>query len=90
MTLDQVQNIFRSDTATPMPLIEERRWILNETGKILLDKFGGSFLNCVKKCEKSALKLMYLVVENFPSYRDVAVFKVSLSPEDLESVMILS
>ncbi|XP_006981739.1 queuosine 5'-phosphate N-glycosylase/hydrolase [Peromyscus maniculatus bairdii] len=78
VTLDQVQNIFRSDTATPMPLIEERHWILNETGKILLDKFGGSFLNCVKKCEKSALKLMYLVVENFPSYRDVAVFKGKL------------
>ncbi|XP_006902025.1 PREDICTED: UPF0553 protein C9orf64 homolog [Elephantulus edwardii] len=43
--------------------------------KILLEKFGGSFLNCIKKCEKSAQKLMYLVVENFPSYRDVTQFK---------------
>ncbi|ERE80794.1 putative UPF0553 protein C9orf64 like protein [Cricetulus griseus] len=58
-----------------MPLLEERHRILNETGKILLEKFGGSFLNCVQKSEKSAQKLMRLVVENFPSYRDEAQFE---------------
>lgn len=61
-----------------MPLIEERHRILNETGKILLEKFGGSFLNCVQKSEKSAQRLMHLVVEHFPSYRDEAQFEVSL------------
>ncbi|XP_075405956.1 queuosine 5'-phosphate N-glycosylase/hydrolase [Tenrec ecaudatus] len=74
VTLGQVHHIFRSDTDVPMPLIEERHQILNETGKILLEKFGGSFLNCVKKSEKSAQKLLHLVVENFPSYRDVTNF----------------
>ncbi|XP_062937193.1 queuosine 5'-phosphate N-glycosylase/hydrolase isoform X3 [Cynocephalus volans] len=54
---------------------EERHRILNETGKILLEKFGGSFLNCVRKSEKSAQKLMHLVVESFPSYRDVTQFE---------------
>lgn len=76
MTLDQVQHIFRSDTDVSMPLIEERHRILNETGKTLLEKFGGSFINCVRKSEKSAQKLMHLVVENFPSYRDVTQFEV--------------
>lgn len=75
VTLDQVRNIFRSDTAVPMPLLEERHRILNETGKILLEKFGGSFLNCVQKSGKSAQKLMHLIVENFPSYRDEAWFE---------------
>lgn len=75
VTLDQVRHVLRSDTDVPMPLIEERHRILNETGKILLEKFGGSFLNCVKKSGKSAQKLMHLVVENFPSYRDVAEFE---------------
>ncbi|CAD7691793.1 unnamed protein product [Nyctereutes procyonoides] len=74
-TLDQVKHIFRSDTDVPMPLIEERHRILNETGKILLEKFQGSFLNCVRKSEKSAQKLMHLVVESFPSYRDVTQFE---------------
>ncbi|XP_008567276.1 PREDICTED: UPF0553 protein C9orf64 homolog, partial [Galeopterus variegatus] len=75
VTLDQVRHILRSDTDVSMPLIEERHRILNETGKILLEKFGGSFLNCVRKSEKSAQKLMHLVVESFPSYRDVTQFE---------------
>ncbi|XP_052013301.1 queuosine salvage protein isoform X3 [Apodemus sylvaticus] len=58
-----------------MPLIEERHRILNETGKILLEKFGGSFLNCVRKSGRSAQNLMHLIVENFPSYRDEAQFE---------------
>uniref|UniRef100_A0A8C6QV15 Queuosine 5'-phosphate N-glycosylase/hydrolase n=1 Tax=Nannospalax galili TaxID=1026970 RepID=A0A8C6QV15_NANGA len=59
-----------------MPLIEERHQILSGTGKILLEKFRGSFLNCVRKSEKSAQKLMHLIVESFPSYRDVTEFEV--------------
>ncbi|XP_074136270.1 queuosine 5'-phosphate N-glycosylase/hydrolase [Sminthopsis crassicaudata] len=75
VTLDQLQHILHSDTDVPMPLIEERHQILNETGKILLEKFGGSFLNCVRKSDKSAQKLLSLIVENFPSYRDVAEYQ---------------
>ncbi|XP_074850273.1 queuosine 5'-phosphate N-glycosylase/hydrolase isoform X1 [Carettochelys insculpta] len=75
MTLDQVRHVFRSDTNVPMPLIEERHRILNETGTVLLEKFGGSFVTCVKMSEKSAQKLLRTVVENFPSYRDEATFK---------------
>ncbi|XP_034630429.1 queuosine salvage protein isoform X1 [Trachemys scripta elegans] len=75
MTLEQVRHVFRSDTDVPMPLIEERHRILNETGTILLEKFGGSFVTCVKMSEKSAQKLLRIVVENFPSYRDEATFK---------------
>lgn len=77
MTLDQVKNVFRSDTEEPIPLIEERHRVLNESGTVLLEKFGGSFLTCVKSSEKSAQKLLRLVLENFPSYRDEAVYEVS-------------
>lgn len=77
VTLDEVRQIFRSDTEFPMPLMEERHRVLNETGKILLEKFGGSFLNCVRKSKNSAQELMSLVVEHFPSYRDVTEFEVS-------------
>lgn len=77
MTLDQVKHVFRSDTEVPIPLIEERHRLLNESGTVLLEKFGGSFLTCVKMSEKSAQKLLHLVLQNFPSYRDEAVFEVS-------------
>ncbi|XP_050185734.1 queuosine salvage protein [Myiozetetes cayanensis] len=75
MTLEQVRHVFRSDTEVPIPLIEERHRVLNESGIVLLEKFGGSFLTCVKMSEKSAQKLLHLILENFPSYRDVAVFE---------------
>ncbi|KGL80859.1 UPF0553 protein C9orf64, partial [Tinamus guttatus] len=75
MTLEQVRHVFRSDTEVPMPLIEERHRVLNESGTVLLEKFGGSFLTCVKMSEKSAQKLLHLVVGNFPSYRDEAIFE---------------
>ncbi|XP_060618117.2 queuosine 5'-phosphate N-glycosylase/hydrolase [Anolis sagrei] len=75
ITLEQVKHIFRSDTDVPMPLLEERHRVLNETGTVLLEKFGGSFLTCVKKSEKSAQKLLQLVVENFPCFRDESTFQ---------------
>ncbi|XP_054843435.1 queuosine salvage protein isoform X2 [Eublepharis macularius] len=75
MTLEQVRHVFCSDTDVPMPLLEERHRVLNETGTVLLEKFGGSFLTCVKQSGKSAQKLLQLVVENFPSFRDEATFQ---------------
>ncbi|XP_019410924.1 PREDICTED: UPF0553 protein C9orf64 homolog isoform X3 [Crocodylus porosus] len=75
MTLEQVKHVFRSDTEVPMPLIEERHRVLNESGTVLLEKFGGSYLTCVKMSQKSAQKLLCLIVENFPSYRDEAIFQ---------------
>ncbi|XP_078070596.1 queuosine 5'-phosphate N-glycosylase/hydrolase [Mustelus asterias] len=75
ITLDQLKYVLRSDTDVPMPLIEERLRVLKEAGNILLEKFDGSFLNCIKKSENSAQKLLQLVVENFPSYRDETTFQ---------------
>ncbi|KAM9305153.1 queuosine 5'-phosphate N-glycosylase/hydrolase-like [Gastrophryne carolinensis] len=75
ITMDQLKHVLRSDTEFPIPMIEERLEILHQTGKILLENFGGSFLNCVKMSEKSAVMLMHLVVKNFPSYRDEGFFQ---------------
>ena len=75
MTLDEVRHILRSDTDVPMPLIEERHRILNETGKILLEKFGGSFLNCVQKSE-TGLKQGSMANEGL---MDVAICGLSFS-----------
>ncbi|XP_073407567.1 queuosine 5'-phosphate N-glycosylase/hydrolase-like [Dendrobates tinctorius] len=75
ITMNQLKHVLRSDSDFPIPMIEERLEILHQTGKILLEKFDGSFLNCVKMSERSAVKLMQLVVENFPSYRDEGIFQ---------------
>ncbi|XP_053554685.1 queuosine salvage protein [Bombina bombina] len=75
ITLDQLKHVLRSDSDVPIPMIEERLQILHQTGKILTEKFGGSYLNCVKQSDKSAVRLMKLIVENFPSYKDVGIFQ---------------
>ena len=38
-----------------------------------MDKFGGSFVNCIKQCNQSSEQLLKLIVTHFPSFRDEAV-----------------
>lgn len=75
VTEEQLKNVLRSDTETEIPLISERVKCLHEAGSVLLKCFDGSFVNCVKKSEHSALNLLKLIVENFQSYRDEAIYK---------------
>ncbi|CAJ0959107.1 unnamed protein product, partial [Mesorhabditis belari] len=82
-SLQDLEEIFRSDTPpfAMIPLFEERQKAINDSGKVLLEKFDGSFHNVVKKCDQSAQTLLQLIVENFVSFRDFAEFhgqKISL------------
>ncbi|KAK3587552.1 hypothetical protein CHS0354_004839 [Potamilus streckersoni] len=71
---EQFAQIMRSDSECDIPLLEERLQILHETGKILLQKYDGSFTNCIGKCDRSAQNLLKLVVTDFPSYEDMAEY----------------
>ncbi|KMY95501.1 queuosine salvage protein [Drosophila simulans] len=73
--LKTLENIFRSDDGeTVIPLLQKRLESLHEVGKVLIDKYDGSFENVIKKAEKSAVRLLDLVVEEFPCFRDEAEF----------------
>ena len=69
-----LKHIFRSSTTINIPLFEERLKALKETGHILNDKFNGNFANCIKAADKSAKKLLEIIVDSFPSYQDEAMF----------------
>lgn len=69
-----LKRVFRSQTKTEIPMLEERMAILHENGKILLQKFEGKFRNVVAAAEGSALKLLELIVESFPSFRDECTY----------------
>jgi len=58
-----------------IPLLKERLEVIHESGQILLDKFNGSFYECIIQCERSAQNLVKIIVENFPSFRDFSVFR---------------
>ncbi|KHJ85411.1 hypothetical protein OESDEN_14864 [Oesophagostomum dentatum] len=73
-TKEELDKIFKSDGGFSIPLLDERVKAINDAGKVLLDKWNGSFYNCIKAAEGSAEKLLTIIVENFESFRDFAEF----------------
>ncbi|XP_034244084.1 queuosine salvage protein [Thrips palmi] len=65
------------DDSAPLALVEERAECLRQVGTCLLEKYDGSFVNCVKAAKGSAKVLLNLVVTEFPCFRDVGTFEES-------------
>lgn len=68
--LTTLKYIFRSETKTPISLLEQRVQVLNQAGTILQQKFQGDVQNLISTADGSAQKLIQLVVSNFKSYDD--------------------
>ncbi|XP_061116855.1 queuosine salvage protein [Conger conger] len=72
VSLEALGRVLRSDTATPMPMLEERRRALNEGGALLL-RYGGSLRRFLAAGDaRDAPSLIRRIVDNLPSYRDEA------------------
>ncbi len=61
--------------ADNLQLLEDRLNILNEVGKVLLGDYEGSAGLLIEAAGKSALRLVRLLAEKFPSFRDVANYR---------------
>jgi len=73
--MDEMENIFRSiDSSSQLPMLTERLNVLHDTGLILFQKYGGHFSRCIEESGGSAVDLVRLVVNKFPSYRDETVY----------------
>jgi len=57
-----------------LQFMEKRVRILNELGAFLINKYNGEASRLVESAENSALKLVELLVENLPSFRDEAEY----------------
>uniref|UniRef100_A0A2R5L0E2 Queuosine 5'-phosphate N-glycosylase/hydrolase n=1 Tax=Hirondellea gigas TaxID=1518452 RepID=A0A2R5L0E2_9CRUS len=75
LSLQDLLQIFRSDTASQMPLFEERVRILGEIASKLEEKYDGCFENVVKEAKDDALSLVRIVAREFPCFRDEAVYE---------------
>ncbi|MBI5220334.1 MAG: hypothetical protein HY978_00665 [Candidatus Liptonbacteria bacterium] len=64
--------IFRGADGTIMPLLAPRAENLREAGQALLEKFDGQFVNVLEESGYDAIKLVQLILDNFPSFRDTA------------------
>jgi len=70
MTEERLGHILRGEGE--LVLFKERAAILREVGAVLVEKFDGSFSRLFAAAEGSATALVSLLVEHFPSFRDVA------------------
>ncbi|XP_031831358.1 queuosine 5'-phosphate N-glycosylase/hydrolase [Nomia melanderi] len=75
ITRSDAEHIFRGDNQTTIPLLDERLKSLRDAGKILLGKYQGTFVECIKSCSHSAEQLLKLVVNEFESYQDEADYE---------------
>lgn len=48
---------------------------MHEVGTVLIENFDGSFENCVKKADKSAVAFLNLIVESFKCFKDEAIYQ---------------
>ncbi|XP_051924610.1 queuosine salvage protein isoform X1 [Hippocampus zosterae] len=74
ISVEELAHILRSDNETPMPMLQERHQVLTEGGRVLL-QHGGSFQSFISRAENDARKMVELIVEKIPSYRDEAVYQ---------------
>ncbi len=70
---EEFKKILRGNTS--IPLLEERWNIAKEVGRILLEKFDGQVQNVIKAAENDALKLLDIIITNFPSFNDSWTYK---------------
>ncbi len=71
---DAVQNIFRSASGAEIPLLDERAAILRKNAASLKENFGGQALNLIEAADRDAVKLFRLLLQHFPSYKDIASY----------------
>ena len=58
-----------------IPLFEQRLENVHEVGRVLLEHYDGQFANAVEQADHSAVRLVLLLVQQFPSFRDVASYR---------------
>lgn len=73
ITCEELAEILRGDdNETKVPLLEERVKCLHEVGSILIEKYQGKFETCLAEADHSARRLLHIITDEFPCYRDEA------------------
>jgi hypothetical protein len=73
MSLDQLTNILRGRGT--LQLLEQRLQILQEVGRVLLEKYDGAASALVEASSGSAVGVVTLLGEHFESFRDEAIYR---------------
>uniref|UniRef100_A0A914E0E8 Queuosine 5'-phosphate N-glycosylase/hydrolase n=1 Tax=Acrobeloides nanus TaxID=290746 RepID=A0A914E0E8_9BILA len=76
-TIDEksMHEIFTDDDGTVIPMLYERMEAIQESGRVLLEKFDGTFYTCLKKANRNSQALLNLIIENLKSFQDFGEYK---------------
>lgn len=69
------QEFFQGEDDTQIPLLEKRVQNLKEAASVLKTSYTGQFKNAIEQSEFDAIKLVRLLVDNFPSFYDIANYR---------------
>jgi hypothetical protein len=74
MNLLQMEDLFRHNHSKNWipPNMNQRVLLLNELGQVLLHKFNGSAMQVIQQADCSASRLVDLIYEHFPGFRDMS------------------
>jgi hypothetical protein len=75
MSATELAWILRDEQALSIPLFDSRLAHIREVGRVLLERFGGQFTQAIAQAAGSAPRLVQLLVEAFPSFRDIATYR---------------
>ena len=70
---EELAHIFRGEQN--IPLLEQRLHNVREVGRVLLERYNGQFINTIERAERNAVKLVLLLVQDFPSFNDVVLYR---------------
>jgi len=73
ITEDKLNRFLMGEGSIPCALVGERVRCLREVADVLKSKFSGSVPVMIKKAENSADRLLDIVTDNFPCFRDNAM-----------------
>lgn len=75
VTFDELDSILEGDDPNiKCPLLADRLECLHQVGTLLLEKYDGNFENCVKAAGGSAMRLLNILADAFPCFRDEASY----------------
>lgn len=70
---EAIAHIFRGNDT--IPLLAQRIAHAHEVGRVLLEHYNGQFSNAITQAKGSAIKLVELLVRDFPSFRDSTTYR---------------
>ena len=72
MSSETMAHIFRGRGT--IPFLEQRVSHTREVGRVLLERYEDQFVHAIEQAEGSAIKLVNLLVHDFPSFRDITTY----------------